>query len=135
MNESYMSNFLYLNKKIREEGKEAIWETDDGSEFFSVAKEREYEEICFANGSQKGLSSWRRSLKYIFSAQALMSATDVTLIFKLYDITTFAVDIDDVNVPILASLPFVKSFTFCVKKLRCTFFGWKYTTNMSKLKS
>ena len=62
-----------------------------------------------------------------------MSATDVTLIFKLYDITTFAVDIDDVNVPILASLPFVKSFTFCVKKLRLTFFGWKYTTLLSKV--
>ena len=41
MNESYMSNFLYLNKKIREEGKEAIYEADGRSEFFTAAKERE----------------------------------------------------------------------------------------------
>ena len=50
-----------------------------------------------------------------------MSATDVALILKLYDITTFAVDIDDVNVVTLHSLPFVKLFTFCFTNVMPTF--------------
>ena len=50
-----------------------------------------------------------------------MSATDVALILKLYDITTFAVDIGNVKVVMLGSLPCVKLFTFCFTNVMPTF--------------